>query len=71
MMDVLMHLAQVRRENFSDEIPDGISSGPIVLYRTCCQDDAERSGYEPKLSPVECGLLSRVAVRVNLRGFSG
>src|ERR1700722_9756494 len=28
---------QVREANFPDEIPDGISSAPLVLYRTACQ----------------------------------
>jgi hypothetical protein len=41
MMGEQAHLAQVRGENFLNEISDGISSGSIVLYRTACQDDTE------------------------------
>jgi hypothetical protein len=38
---------QVRRENFPNEISDGISSYVIVLYRTRSWDDLERSGHSP------------------------
>jgi hypothetical protein len=36
---------QVRQANFSNEIPDGISSSPWVLYRTGSQDEVESFGY--------------------------
>jgi hypothetical protein len=45
MMSEHVHHAQVRKENFSNEISDGISSSSIVLYRTACQDVTERSCY--------------------------